>query len=105
MILYYERVQNKETALIFKITIVSFMFIPLGLLIQLVGRVGMYFAPATIIAYPIILKNLRKPVSKTIFLALLLIFTFYSFFQFFYSATYMDDFGIYQTILSSPQWY
>jgi hypothetical protein len=105
MTLYYERVQNKETALIFKITIVSFMFIPLGLLIQLVGRVGMYFAPATIIAYPIILKNLRKPVSKTIFLALLLIFTFYSFFQFFYSATYMDDFGIYQTILSSPQWY
>ena len=101
--IFFERVQNKETALVFKIAIISFIFIPLGLLIQLIGRVGMYFAPATIIVYPIILLNLKKPIRKAIFLTLILIFTTISFFQFIYSDTYKDAFGTYQTIFSALQ--
>lgn len=103
--LYFERLQNKETALVFKIATISLMFIPLNLIIGLIGRVGMYFAPATIVVYPIILMNLKRPISKTIYLTLLLIFTIYKFFQFFYSDIWQDAYGTYLTIFSAPQWY
>jgi hypothetical protein len=103
LILYFERLQNKETALVFNIAIISIMLMPLNLIIGLIGRVGMFFTPATIIAYPIILRDLKKPISKIIYLTLLLIFTTYKFFQFFYSDVWKDAFGTYQTIFSAPQ--
>ena len=105
LILYFERLQNRETALVFKIAIISFMLMPLTLIIEMISRLGMYFTPATIVAYPIVVFNLKKTISKTIFLAVLFSFTIYQFFQFFYSDTYKDYFGTYQTIFSAPQWY
>lgn len=103
--LYYERFQNRKTAFIFKIAIIGFIFIPLNLLIQLISRVGMYFVPATLIAYPIILMNLKKHIYKTIFLFLLIFMTTYQFFAFFNSEVWKDAFGIYQTIFSAPKLY
>ena len=105
LILYYERLQDREIALIFKIAIISFMVMPMILIIEMIARLGLYFSPATIIAYPNILINLKKPVSKTIFLTIILVFTIYQFVQFFQSDTYKDYFGTYQTILSAPEWY
>lgn len=102
---YFERFQNKETALLFRLAIMSFMFVPLTLLIALIARVGMYFTPATIIAYPIILGNLKRPLSKGIFVASLLIFTTYRFVTFFDSDVWRDYFSLYQTILEAPEWY
>ena len=102
LVLYYERFQYKETALVFKIAIISFMFMPLGLLIQMIGRVGMYLGPTAIIAYPIIYMNLKKPGYKTIFVALLLFITTYTFFKFFSSEVFRDAFSSYQTIFSAP---
>jgi len=101
-ILYYDRFQQKETALLFKLSIIGFLIKPLGFIIMLIGRVGMYFTPATIIVYPILFMNLKKPVYKMIFISLLLFMTIYSFFQFFYSEIWKTDFGSYQTIFSSP---
>ncbi len=101
LVLYYARFQHMETALVFKITIISFMFIPLGLLIPLIGRVGMYLVPATIITYPVILMNMKKPAYKIIFVALLVFMTTYIFYQFFISDTYRAGFGTYHTIFSS----
>jgi hypothetical protein len=103
--LYFVRLQNKETALVFMISIISSMLIPLNAIIGLIGRVGMYFAPATIIAYSIILMNLKKPVSKIIYLTILFTATTYRFYQFFYSETWKDTFLNYQTIFSAIQWY
>jgi len=103
--LYYARLQNKETALIFKIAIISFMLMPLNLIVELFGRVGMYFAPATIATYPIIFMNLKRPLGKFVYLTLLLVFITYKFFQFFYSDLWKDDFGTYQTIFSAAQWF
>lgn len=103
--LYYERFQIKETAMIFKLVIISFMFIPLGFIIQLIGRMGMYFLPATIIVYPIIQMNLKKPVYKYFFVGSLVLMTMYDFLQFFQSDIYTEGFGNYQTIFSAPNWY
>lgn len=102
--LYFERLQKKEIALVFKIAIFGFIMMPFNLIIELIGRLGLYFTPATIIVYPIILMNLKKPVSKIIYLTLLLTFITYKFFQFFYSDVYRDAYAVYQTIFSAPQW-
>lgn len=104
IILLFERMQNREVALVFKVAILSFMFFPLALIIEMTGRIGMYFAPAIIVVYPIIVKSLREPISKTIFLSMLIAITLFQFFQFFYSDTYQDYFINYQTIFSAPQW-
>jgi hypothetical protein len=79
------------------------MLMPLNLAILLIGRIGMYFSPATLVVYPIILRNLKKPISRTIFITIILIFTTYKFFQFFYSDIWKDAFGTYQTIFSAPK--
>lgn len=105
IILWYERFQNKETALVFKVAILSFLFIPLGFLIALIGRMGMYFAPATFIALPVILVYIKKVNYKMIFIASLLLMTMYNFFQFFRSETYRQAFSTYQTIFSSRKLY
>lgn len=105
--IYFMSFQNEQTSLIFKIASLSFIFIPLSLLIQMMGRLGMYFEPAIIVVYPIILMNYKKPVFKTIFIALLLFMTTYQFYQFFYSSSsvYKDYFRTYQTIFSSRIFY
>lgn len=105
LILYFEKLQNREIALVFKVAIISFMFMPLTLIIEMISRAGMYFAPATIIAYPNIINTMKKYISRASYITILLVFTIYQFFQFFYSDTYKDYFGTYQTILSAPQWY
>lgn len=105
LILYFERLQNRENALVFKLAIIGFILMPLNMLIVLFGRLGMYFAPATLIAYPIIFKNLKRPPIKVMYLTILLVFISYKFFQFFYSDIYKDYYGTYQTIFSAQQWY
>lgn len=105
LLLSYDRFQNKKTSIIFKIAIISFMFIPLSINIQLIGRIVMYFGTATIIAYPIILMNLKKTVYKIIFVTTLMFITTFQFFQFFYSDVWKDAFGTYQTILTASKIY
>jgi hypothetical protein len=68
LILYFDRFQDKETSLLFKIGIISFIFIPLSLLIQLIGRMGMYFKVSLIIAYPLIQMNLHKKAYRKVFI-------------------------------------
>lgn len=105
LLLYFERFQHLKIALFFRIAIIGFLFMPLTLIIEMISRLGMYFAPATIIAYPNIIKVIKKPINKIILLTLLITITIYQFVQFFNSDTYKDNFGTYQTIFSTPQWY
>jgi len=103
--LYHEKIQNKEISLLFKIYILSFIFFPLGLLLHLIGRVGMYFTTMSIVVFPYILINLEKPIYKILFFSVLLFMTMYGFVQFFNSETWSRGFSSYQTIFSSPQIY
>lgn len=102
--IYFGRFQKRQSALVFKIAIISFIFIPLSLIIQLSGRLGMYFTPATLIVYPIILRDHKRPIFKLIFFVLLIFITTFQFYQFFYSSVsvYKDFFGTYKTIFSVP---
>jgi len=103
--LYYEQFQDKETALIFKVAIIGFLFIPLSLLIELIGRVGMYFTPATIIVYPIIFMKMKSKITKTFFLSFLFTMVLILFFAFFESEVWREGYASYQTVFSSPRYY
>lgn len=96
----YEKYQIKEIALLFKIAIVSFIFIPLSLLIQLISRMGMYFQIVIIVTYPNMYLNLKKRAQRYLFISSLMVMTIYSFVAFFRSETFKNAYGNYQTIFS-----
>ncbi len=103
--LYYERFQNKETALLFKIAIISFMLIPMVMLIMMLGRMDMYFQIATIAVFPIIILNVKEWFIRKFIAVLIIFITLYGFYQFFESEIWRKAFGTYQTIFSAPEFY
>ena len=105
LVLFYERFQIKEIALLFKIAILGYFFMPIGLLIMMIARVGMYFQLATLAVFPILLLNIKNPAFKNLILVLIIFITIYSFYGFFQSYVWREAFGTYQTIFSSPAIY
>lgn len=105
LVLFYATSQSGESSLLFKIAGLSFFMIPAGLLIQMFARVGMYFQPATLAVYPIVLLNIKNPIFKDLSSALLVLVTLYFFYEFFHSDTYSVLFGTYSTIFSAPEVY
>lgn len=104
-VLYYKKFQNKEKALLFKIVILGYFFIPMGLLIMMLGRVGMYFQVATLAVFPILLLNIKNPVLKNLILASLIFITIHSFYAFFQYDIWREAFSTYQTIFSASRIY
>lgn len=105
IVLLYDSKQTKEVALLFKIAILSFFIIPLGLIIEMSGRFAMYLSPTTMLVYPNILASMNSLVKKHVFVLVLLFFTLYQFLMFFYSETYEKYFFEYHTIFSADRWY
>ncbi len=105
LLLFYIEMQKRDISLLFKLTILSIFFIPLGLMITMIGRVAMYFQPAVLAAYPIMLMNIQNHVLKTIITVLLIFITLYSLYIFFQYDNYGYGFGTYTTIFSSPEIY
>lgn len=101
LVLYYEKFQIKDNSLIFKISILYFMVIPFLFLIQMVGRIGMYFYPVTIAVYPLIFFKMKDIKFRAIILMTIILFTMFTFFQFFQSPIWHDYFMNYQTIFSA----
>jgi hypothetical protein len=103
--LYCEKFQSRKIALIFKLSIIGFLIIPLSLLVAMSGRVGIYFAPAIMVVYPALIEQIKNKNTKIIVGLFLIIITLFQFIQFFYSDNYKEYFGIYKTIFSAPSWY
>jgi len=105
LVLYTEKFQNREVALIFKLCFIYFLIMPLGIIIEMTGRFGMYFAVTTIIVYPNIINCLKSSVQKYTFAIIIILFTVLQFGQFFYSDIYHEYYINYQTVFSAPKWY
>jgi len=104
ILLFNDKNHKKEIGLISKISILSFFIIPFGLIIEMSGRFAMYLSPTVVVIYPNLFNNFKATYVKTLFVVILIIFTFYQFFTFFYSKTYFPYFYEYQTIFSSAKW-
>ena len=100
--LYFSREQANENSLLFKLAILSFMFIPMGLFIILISRIGMYFTPTTIAVYPIIVSHIKKPTIRMLFSIFVVLFTLYAFSIFFNSPVFKKTYENYHTIFSAP---
>lgn len=97
--LYFARFQKEDSTLLFKMYLISFLFIPLSLYLWLIDRVGYYFTIFSIVVIPLIAANKsNKLIAKTVpFIVVPL--TLYNFFIFFQSEIWIDNFGTYNTVI------
>ena len=105
LILFFERVQTQANSLLFKIAIISFIFSPLGLGVQMLGRVAMYMQPTLIAVIPTVLSNIKDRSLRIVVLASFLVITMYSFYSFFQSDVWGERFRTYKTIFSASEIY
>lgn len=84
MILYYEKRQDRKDGLIFKITALSFLFVPLGFIAQLIARIGMYLQVSMIATYPLMIRTINNRIVRagTLFVIMFSLFMTSSHFQF-----------------------
>ena len=102
-ILYYSELQNKQRTILFKVVLISFLLLPISQSIMYLARVNMYFSPATIAVFPLVLTKIKKPLVQILFTSFLIIFTIYGFVSFFDSEIYKSSVETYQTIFSAPE--
>jgi len=103
--LYYERIVDRRTALLFKIAIIGFMFFPLNLFFDWMDRISFYFVPSRIIVFTSIFIYIKQPMFKIIFICALIIYTLYTYYAFMNDDLWKPSYGTYQTIFSSPEFY
>lgn len=94
----------KANRILFLFAILTYMFIPLGLMIGMVGRVNLYFLPALIVVFPLVLNGSKSAFFRLAFLSALIFFTLFKFMMFFYNPLW-ERFTVYHTIFSAPQIY
>ena len=101
LVLYWDQYQDTKNAILFKFSFISYLFIPLGLILLMLVRIGMYFQVANIAVFPLIYLSIRQVVWKNLNILILVLFTLYTFYVFFHSATYGSSFRTYKTIFST----
>jgi hypothetical protein len=104
LFLYIKPSPSRGSALLVRLGAVWCMLAPITLIVSLLARIGMYLAPASLVAYPVVFKSIREPMDRTIFLAGLCVFTIYLYLQFFSSDVWSVGYGTYQTIFSASEW-
>jgi len=102
LVLYYAMSQFDKNLILFKMLIIGFLILPLGLKLQMLYRMWMYFQPVAMVVYPIIALNFKKNIYRKCFLMVLVVTTVLTYISFFNSKLYMKPFGTYQTIFTSP---
>ena len=90
--------KSKWHVLVFNLIVLSYLLIPLSLIMPLSSRINFYFTPFLMIGYPLALENMKKKIHKLIFISLIIITTIYQYFNFFYSETWNEKFYYYKTI-------
>jgi uncharacterized membrane protein YhdT len=93
-----------EKRIIAKLAIAYYLFVPLGLLLMMIGRAGIYFQMSLIVVLPLVFRVIGNKIVKTIFIGTTLAFILYSFLLFFESPVWRDSFNTYHTIFSANLW-
>lgn len=103
-ILFSEKKQSRDNSILFKLSALGFVFIPLSFIVALIGRIGMYLNIITIAVYPLVLVNIKNKIYRYTYTIILMIWTLYGFFEFFSSDVWKFSFNTYQTIFTAPYW-
>jgi transmembrane protein EpsG len=95
------RIQKMTDNIIIMLSLIYYMFIPLGLYLGMISRVSMYFSPILIVGYPVMLSKIKSESIRVILIVLLIFFTLYTYFLFFLpDSGWITHFGIYKTIFN-----
>lgn len=105
LVMFFYNKQQNEHALIFRITMVYFFMIPIGMAIIIASRINFYFQPAILVAYPLILSSVKMKPLKIGLTFLIIAYLLSSFLKFLNDDIWKEAFSKYQTIFSSAQWY
>ncbi len=99
--IFFTTYENKDKIQLgFNLSILAFLFLPLGLLLSMIGRISMYLSIFFIIIYPLTAYYSKSFFSRYFFYFLVFVLTIYNFIVFFNSPVWKDDFSNYQTIFS-----
>ena len=79
---------------------ISFLVTPFGQIIQLVGRLSMYFSIYNLGTVPLIYGNIKNNIFKRVLLSLYIFVVLYDYFLFFRSPVWIDKYTHFHTIFS-----
>lgn len=105
LVLFYFDAQKDKPALMFKIAIVYFFIVPLGLIMIMTSRINYYFQPAILAAFPIIINSIKLKFVKIAVILIIIAFAYNSFIKFVDHEVQRDAYSTYQTIFSASLWY
>lgn len=91
--------------IIFLLAILSYIFIPLTLLLLFFSRLLMYFQPWLIAALCISVQDIRWATPRRLVISVFVAYTLYIYYGFFSSELYGPYFSLYKTIFSAPEFY
>lgn len=98
--LYIGKYQKNENSIMCNISIISFIVISLGLIINMAGRLNYYFQPALLVVLPVIINYIKyKPIKVTLML-MILAFSLRTFYSFFNNSIWHNAYISYKTIFS-----
>lgn len=103
--LYYYQIQRPEVRLLFIISFLVYLLIPLYSLAPIIARIAFYFSILSIVVYPITFHAIRSTIPKIFILIAYIGFTCMTYILFFQSEVWVEKYWRYQTIFSTPGWY
>lgn len=96
-----DRNNDKSIKQLVALSSISFIVLPFSQIIQLIGRIGLYFSIFSIISIPMTYTYLRNNVVRWGVTSIYVVFLFYSYWSFFQSPVWSNTFGgEYNTIFS-----
>jgi len=104
-VLFFMRKQPPENQLMFNISIIYLLLLPIGSLINLSTRINYYFQSSILVVFPLIIKSIKFMPLKFVMTFVIIIYCLYNFIIFFKSPTWIDSYFSYQTIFSSVNWH
>lgn len=99
IVIYYARYQKENKKNLFYLTSLHSMVYVIGPLIWLAARMGYYFAPFSIVAYPLIMQHEKNKILKTGIFTIFTIYLLYRLTNFFELDWVISGYSKYQTIL------
>jgi hypothetical protein len=95
---------NKSDAganqVITKLSIIEFVISPMGLYLDIFGRIGLYFTPFILLSLPYAIIVQKAWQIRIVLVVIFIAFNLYIFFDFFHNPIWIDKFSTYKTVFN-----
>ena len=95
---YYNKFHNDDMGFLVLFVMVGIIIVPFSTIILVISRLSFYFSIFSIVAYPIIYDKITNSRIKIGLIALLIVSTMYSYYDFFTNETFRQPYAVFRTI-------